>query len=66
MQVLYLGNTGGPSEEYDLIDLEFADFGILQYLGNSHRCIFEKVEVEFLEFGMGDGTEKSVTSESVS
>lgn len=50
-QGLDLGNPSGTSHEDDLIDLVLAQSTVLEDLRDRRQCLFEQVEVEFLEFG---------------
>ena len=54
-QLLDLGNTGGATDEHDLVDLVLVQFGIAQRLLHRVQGGSEQVSAQFLKSGTGDG-----------
>jgi len=51
---LNLWDSGGSTDENDLVDLSFSDGGVLKNVLNWWHTFFEKIHAEFLELSSGD------------
>jgi hypothetical protein len=53
-ELLHLGDTGGSTDQHDLVDLALAQLGIAQHLLHGLQASAEEVNAEFLEPSSGD------------
>merc|ERR1719231_1182873 len=60
-KTLNLGNTGGSTNENNLVDLTLLDISILEDLGDGAKSLLEKIGVELLETGTGEGLREIVS-----
>jgi hypothetical protein len=53
-KLLHLGDTGGTTDQDDLVDLGLGELGVLEHLLDGLHALTEVVHVEVLETGAGD------------
>jgi hypothetical protein len=54
-ELLNLGDTGGTTDENDVVNVGLLELGVLENLLNRLHGLLEEVNVELLELGLGEG-----------